>query len=162
MDTPPPQSSSTPSPTPSQLLAEQFGNVLNTLSSFKSQISMLSNQVKSLEKNVRKQMKQLEREAKKNKNKGNRKASGFAVPTNISADLCKFMGQPEGTQMARTEVTKHIIQYIKDKNLPDKQNKKIIKPDKALKSLLNLKPTDEVTYFNLQKYMNKHFVAKAT
>ena len=60
MDTPPPQSSSTPSPTPSQLLAEQFGNVLNTLSSFKSQISMLSNQVKSLEKNVRKQIKKLE------------------------------------------------------------------------------------------------------
>ena len=74
-----------------QLMTEQFASVLNTLSSFKSQISMLSNQVKALEKNVKKQMKALEREAKKNKNKGNRKASGFAVPTKISADLCKFM-----------------------------------------------------------------------
>jgi len=145
-----------------QLMTEQFASVLNTLSSFKSQISMLSNQVKALEKNVKKQMKALEREAKKNKNKGNRKASGFAVPTKISADLCKFMGQPTGAKMARTEVTKYIIQYIKDKNLPDKKNKKVIKPDKALKSLLDLTDEDEVTYFNLQKYMNKHFVSKST
>ena len=127
-------------------ITEQFCSVLNTLSSFKSQISMLSAQVK------------LQREAAKNKNKGNRKASGFAVPSKISNDLCKFMGKPEGSEMARTEVTKYIIQYIKRNNLPDKNNKKVIKPDTALKSLLNLQPNDEVTYFNLQKYMNKHFV----
>jgi chromatin remodeling complex protein RSC6 len=139
-------------------ITEQFSSLLNTLSSFKSQISMLSSQVKALEKNVKKQMKQLQREAQKNKNKGNRKASGFAVPSKISKDLCKFMGKPEGSEMARTEVTKYIIQYIKTNDLPDKNNKKVIKPDTALKSLLNLKPNDEVTYFNLQKYMNKHFV----
>jgi hypothetical protein len=49
-------------------------------------------------------------------------------------------------------------QYIKNNDLPDKDNKKIIKPNNALKSLLNVKPTDEVTYFNLQKYMNRHFI----
>jgi len=59
MDTPSDSTSPPQELTPSQLLAEQFANVLNTLSSFKSQISMLSNQVKSLEKNVRKQMKKL-------------------------------------------------------------------------------------------------------
>ena len=106
----------------------------------------------------KKQMKQLEREAKKNRNKGNRKASGFAVPTKISSDLCKFMGQPEGTELARTEVTKYIIQYIKDNKLPDKHNKKIIKPDKQLKNLLQTSDDEVVSYFNIQKYMNKHFV----
>ena len=39
--------------------------ILNTLSSFKSQITMLSNQVRALQKNVNKQMRVLEREAKK-------------------------------------------------------------------------------------------------
>ena len=155
----------TPPNTPTQKensdIHEQFATLLNSLSSFKSQISMLSAQVKAVEKNVKKQMKQLEREIKKNKNKGNRKASGFAVPTKISKDLCKFMGKPEGSEMARTEVTKYIIQYIKNNKLPDKKNKKVIKPDSALKSLLDLKPEDEVTYFNLQKYMNKHFVTNA-
>ena len=93
-------------------VTEQFASVLNSLSGLKSYIRALEAQVKSVEKNVRKQMKQLERESKKNKNKGNRKASGFAVPTKISNDLCKFMGKPEGFQMARTEVTKYIINYI--------------------------------------------------
>ena len=125
------------------VIADQFSSVLNTLSAFKSQISMLSAQVKALEKSVKKQMKQLEREAQKNKNKGNRKASGFAVPSKISNDLCKFMGKPEGSEMARTEVTKYIIQYIKNNNLPDKNNKKVINPDNALKSLLNIKPNEE-------------------
>lgn len=139
-------------------VTEQFDSVLNLLSGLKSHIRALEAQVKSVEKSVIKQMKQLERESKKNKNKGNRKASGFAVPTKISNDLCKFMGKPEGFQMARTEVTKYIINYIKSNNLPDKKNKKVINPDTALKSLLDIKPTEEVTYFNLQRYMNKHFV----
>ena len=62
-------------------------------------------------------MKHMAREAKKNKNKGNRKPSGFAVPTKISNDLCDFMGKPGGSQVARTEVTQYIIQYIKQKDL---------------------------------------------
>jgi len=142
----------------SSVINEQFVTLLNSLSSFKSQISMLSAQVKSIEKSVKKQMKQLQREVLKNKNKGNRKASGFAVPTKISNELCKFMGKAEGSEMARTEVTKYIIHYIQSNNLPDKDNKKVINPDAALKSLLDVKPSDEVTYFNLQKLMNKHFV----
>ena len=89
-------------------------------------------------KKCKKGIKKLERELNKNKSKGNRKASGFAVPTKISQDLCKFMGVKEGTQLARTEVTKFIIQYIKDKELPDKI-KKVIKPDKKLKSCWILK-----------------------
>ena len=144
------------------VIKEQFQDLLSNLSSLKSQLTMLSNQVKSLEKNVRKDMKKLQKEAQKNKNKGNRKASGFAVPTKISKDLCKFMNQPDGTEMARTEVTKYIIQYIKDNNLPDSTNKKVIKPDKRLKTLLKINKNDEVTYFNLQKYMNKHFINSKT
>ena len=137
---------------------DQFKSLLNTLGSFKSQISMLNAQVKTIERSINKEMKKLQKAAQKNKNKGNRKASGFAVPSKISNDLCKFMGKPEGSEMARTEVTKYIIHYIKTKNLPDKTNKKVINPDNALKSLLDVKSTDKVTYFNLQKYMNKHFV----
>ena len=151
-------SSSTQNSVDTSNVTEQFASLLASLSALKSNIRGLEAQVKSVEKNVRKQIRQLERESKKNKNKGNRKASGFAVPTKISKDLCKFMGKPEGFQMARTEVTKYIIHYIKSNNLPDKENKKKINPDTALKSLLDIKPSEEVTYFNLQRYMNKHFV----
>ena len=141
-------------------ITSQFSNILNTLSIFKTQITMLQNQMKSLEKTVKKKMKSLEKESKKNKMKGNRKPSGFAVPTKISDELCDFMKKPYGSEIARTEVTKYLIKYIKEKDLQWPKNRKIIKPNKALRSLLGTTTKDEVTYFNLQKWMNRHFVKK--
>ena len=148
------------STTTSDDMGEKFSGILNTLGSFRQQITMLQGQVRALEKSVNKKMRTLAREAKKNQNKGNRKPSGFAVPTSITDDLCDFMGKEAGTQVARTEVTQFIIQYIKDKDLQWENNRKIIKPDEKLKNLLGVEDKDEVTYFNLQKYMNKHFVSK--
>jgi len=139
-------------------VCDQFSGVLGTLSSFRSQITMLQNQVRALEKTVGKQMRTFAREAKKNKNKGNRKPSGFAVPTKISDELCLFMQKPKGSTAARTEVTQYIIKYIKDNDLQWNENRKIIKPNDDLKILLNVKEDDEVTYFNIQRFMNKHFI----
>ena len=45
--------------------------------------------------------------------------------------------------------------------LQDKENGRKIHPDAKLATLLKLKKTDELTYFNLQKYMSHHF-AKST
>jgi len=143
---------------PTDEVCEQFSGVLSTLSSFRSQITMLQNQVRALEKTVGKQMRTYARESKKNKNKGNRKPSGFAVPTKISDELCLFMQKPKGSTAARTEVTQYIIKYIKDNDLQWIENRKIIKPNDDLKILLNIKENDEVTYFNIQRFMNKHFI----
>lgn len=138
---------------------QSFKDVLDNLQGLKSYINIVSNKVKNLEKSVNKKMRKLEKEAKKNRLKGNRKASGFAVPGKISKELCLFMKKEEGAEVARTEVTKYIIKYIEDNKLKNPANKKEILPDKALKSLLDIKnPTDGVTYFNIQKYMNKHFL----
>jgi chromatin remodeling complex protein RSC6 len=139
-------------------VCDQFSGVLGTLSSFRSQITMLQNQVRALEKTVGKQMRTFAREAKKNKNKGNRKPSGFAVPSKISDELCVFMQKPKGSSAARTEVTQYIIKYIKDNDLQWNENRKIIKPNTPLKNLLNVKKNEEVTYFNIQRFMNKHFI----
>ena len=142
-------------------IGEQFVDVLSMLSGFRNQITMLQNHIRGLEKNVKRQMKMLQKEAKKNRNKGNRKPSGFAVPTPISNQLCDFMKKPHGSEVARTEVTQYIISYIKTHNLQFPQNRKVIKPDKSLKTLLALTSKEEVTYFNLQRFMNKHFVKKS-
>jgi chromatin remodeling complex protein RSC6 len=63
--------------------------------------------------------------------------------------------------MARTDVTREINKYIRTNNLQDKENGRKINPDKKLTSLLKLKKGDELTYFNLQRYMSPHF-AKAS
>lgn len=148
-------------PEEKDLIGQQFEGVLTTLTTFRQSITALQSQIRGLEKSVRKEMKVLRKEASKNRAKGNRKPSGFAKPSAVTAELCKFMGKEEGTEIARTEVTQHLIQYIKDNELQFAENKKIIVPDATLKSLLGVKDGDEVTYFNLQRLMNKHFVKKS-
>ena len=136
-----------------------FKDILGCISSLKSQLTALSHQIKLVEKKVNKKMKSLEKENIKNINKGNRNPSGFANPTKISSELCEFMKIPNGSEVARTEVTKHIIQYIKDNNLQSKENAKLIAPNNKLKKLLKVKDTDDpLSYFNIQRYMNKHFI----
>ena len=152
--------SSTKQPEEKDVIGQQFDGVLTTLSTFRQSITALQTQIRGLEKAVRKEMKGLRKEASKNRAKGNRKPSGFAKPSLVTAELCKFMGKDEGTEIARTEVTQYLIQYIKDHELQFAENKKIIVPDATLKALLDVKDGDEVTYFNLQRLMNKHFVKK--
>lgn len=132
-----------------------FNNLLITLKQFKKDINKLNNDVIKLQEKNEKQMKKMQ---KKNANKKKRKPSGFAKPLNVTDDLCSFMGKNSGTKIARTEVTQHLIKYIKDNNLQNNENKRNIIPDKKLKKLLKLKKKDELTYFNLQKYMNVHYI----
>ena len=103
-------------------------------------------------------MKTLKKEANKNRNKGNRKPSGFAKPSRVSDELCVFMNKEKGTEIARTEVTQFLIKYINEHSLQFADNKKVIIPDVTLKKLLDVKDGQEVTYFNLQGLMNKHFI----
>ena len=74
------------------------------------------------------------------------------------------MNKPEGSELARTEVTKALVNYIKEHNLIncDSDNKNKIVPDEKLKNLLGLKEEElnELNYFSIQKYMNKHFYSK--
>lgn len=146
------------SPTNLEQLCTNFEGLFDTISTFRTQLTMLQNQVKTIERSSKKYIKQLERELSKRKSKGNRKPSGFAKPTKISEKLCEFMNKPMGTELARTEVTQHLISYIKKNKLQNETNKRLITPDSQLKSLLGIKDSDELNYFNLQSYMNQHFI----
>jgi upstream activation factor subunit UAF30 len=97
--------------------------------------------------------------SKKRKN-ANRKPSGFVKPAIISTELATFLNKNQGSEMARTEVTKEINVYIKQHNLQDPANGRRILPDATLRKLLKLSKSDELTYFNLQKYMSPHFPSK--
>jgi upstream activation factor subunit UAF30 len=137
----------------------KFDLIVNSLTNFKSQINTVQQQIRLLEKDVKKQMKNYKKVLIKSKNKGSRKPSGFANPTKVTKQLCEFMNKKEGSEIARTEVTRALISYIKSNNLQDKNNKKVIAPDNKLKNLLDIDENEELTYFNLQKYMNKHFIS---
>lgn len=139
-------------------LFSQFEQLILQLNLIKTQINGMHHNIKSLEKNVKKQMKTLKKEVVKTKNKGNRQPSGFAKPTKVTKELCEFMNKEDGSEIARTEVTRALVSYIKENKLENESNSKIISPDDKLKLLLGLDDKEQLTYFNIQKYMNKHFV----
>jgi len=133
----------------------EFSAKLNQLGSL---IASLKSEYKTMERQWTKDIKAAQKASKKGKRKtGNRQPSGFVKPTKISDELAKFLEKPTGSEMARTDVTREINQYIRKHNLQDKENGRKINPDAKLQSLLKLKKTDELTYFNLQRYMSPHF-----
>ena len=122
----------------------------------------LRSEFRVLERQTVRELKNAQKASQKKKRKtGNRAPSGFVKPTLISNELAGFLGKPEGSEMARTEVTREINKYIRTNNLQDKENGRKINPDKKLTSLLKLKKGDELTYFNLQRYMSPHFAKSA-
>ena len=144
-------------------LDDQFKDILTRLQQFRTLSQTLMADVRKLQKNVSRQVRESTKKNKKRRNVGDAKRppSGFAKPTLISDSLCQFLGVESGTMMARTEVTKHLTKYIKAHELQNEANKRIINCDSALAGLLNVQPSDEVTYFNLQRYMKPHFPQSA-
>lgn len=140
-------------------LLDEFTTIQNSLSLFKMNITTIQSQLKTLEKRVKKEMKAVEK-GRKQKLVQKKSPSGFAKPTNVTKELCDFMNCPEGSKIARTEVTKALVEYIKSHNLlkNSETSKNVIVPDEKLKKLLGLPNIEEdLTYFSIQKYMNKHF-----
>jgi len=136
-------------------ISTEFLSKLNQLSAL---IGSLKTEYRSLEKKWTREIKTAQKtNAKRKRKSGNRQPSGFVKPTKISDELAKFLEKPVGSEMARTDVTREINKYIRSHSLQDKENGRKINPDAKLQTLLKLKKTDELTYFNLQRYMSPHF-----
>lgn len=147
---------------PEVALANEFTSVLAAIQEVTSKVSALRSALRALEKKAVREVKAANKRSKKGRKKsGTRTPSGFVKPTQISEELAAFLGKSKGTEMARTEVTKEINAYIRANKLQDPKNGRIILADAKLTNLLRLKKDDELTYFNLQKYMSPHF-AKAS
>ena len=154
-----PASSSSPD---TSALLSMYADYSNKLQAAHATWTSLRSEFRLLERQTARELKNAQKASQKKKRKvGNRAPSGFVKPTLISNELAGFLGKPEGSEMARTDVTREINKYIRTNNLQDKENGRKIIPDKKLTSLLKLQKGDELTYFNLQRYMSPHF-AKAS
>ena len=143
---------------PYQHVIDQLHEQTAALNALTGQCQALKKSYSALEKVVVRELKAAHKsQQKKKKKQGNRAPSGFVKPTPISSELASFLGRSKGEQMARTEVTREINAYIRKHSLQDPDNGRKINPDSALKTLLKLTSKDELTYFNLQKYMSPHF-----
>ena len=139
-------------------IAAQSVEFMAKLNQLGSMVASLKSEYRTLEKKWARELKAAQKSSsKKKKRAGNRAPSGFVKPTRISDELASFLGKDKGSEMARTDVTREINKYIRSHNLQDAGNGRKINPDQKLQTLLKLKKTDELTYFNLQRYMSPHF-----
>ena len=135
-----------------------FSDFYSKLQVFSTNFAGLKSDFRLLQKTVSRELRVAKKLSSKRARKmGKRSPSGFTVPTPVSLELATFLGKPQGTEMARTDVTKEINNYIRANSLQDKTNGRKIIPDAKLATLLKVGKTDELTYFNLQRYMSPHF-----
>jgi hypothetical protein len=125
--------------------------------------------LKEIQSEHKKQEREVVRAAKKlNKRRGRKAtlaADGTVVKSNkpyvftrlnnVTDALCVFLGKPKGTQFSRSDVTKAVIGYAREKGLMQGQN---INTDSALRALLNVTEAEKVTILNLQKSLKVHYL----
>ena len=148
-----------PSETP---YLEEFSALITELETTLNTVKTLKTRLQKLEKLVHRDHKA---NLKKIRGKKRRVAdpnnpSGFNKPGPVSAELRKFLGLKKDELISRTNVTKSIHTYCKDKGLQDSADKRNLKPDASLRKLLKMGKADELTFFNLQKYMKVHYPNK--
>ena len=139
-----------------------YGSVLTKLQGAQALIASIRSEVNELKRQHARELRAANKANKRRKTNVNRAPSGFVKPTLISNELAAFLGKPEGSVLARTEVTREVNAYIRTQKLQDKDNGRKINPDAKLLKLLKLKKGEELTYFNLQKYMAAHFAKSST
>jgi len=148
---------------PTTTLDEDLKAVTGNLTTLKETVAAMLAQVKKLDKRVHREIK----DARKRKRRAApvegeevkpRVPSIFERPVQVTDELCAFLSKAKGTLMSRSEVTKAVNVYVKEKNLKDKH---AITPDAPLKKLLAIADGEPLTYFNLQKYLNRHYVKAA-
>ena len=142
---------------------QEFATVLEQLTAAQSMLKSLTTTVRQLEKRVARDRKVMQKKMKGRAKRvvdPNKPPSGFAKPGPVSNELRTFLKLGSDELIARTEVTKKITEYCKAHNLQKAEDKRTINVDGPLKKLLRLKKGDELTFFNLQKYMKIHYPNK--
>ena len=142
--------------------ADEFTHLLGQLRTLQTTLKELTLYTAKLEKRVAKDQKAVQKRVngKRKRAPGSGSPSGFSKPGKVSDELRTFLKLGKDELIARTEVTKRINAYCKEHNLQGEKDKRILKADKTLMKLLRLKKGDELTFFNLQKYMKVHFPNK--
>ena len=143
-------------------LEAEVKSLTSRLMALREVVSELVTESKRLEKKSGKVQKVADKRRRRAKVEGDAskpaRVSIFQIPVKISPELCAFMGRPAGSEESRSNVTKYVTTYVKENNL---KNKHDINPDAKLRSLLRVPTTDKLTYFNLQKFLNVHYVKNA-
>jgi hypothetical protein len=161
-----------PAATDATAVVEDGASLLAGYKALGEQIAAAVAALKHIQSEHKKQEREVVRAAKKlNKRRGRKATVGadgaaasnkpyvFTKLNNVTDALCVFLGKPKGTQFSRSEVTRAVIGYAREKGLMQGQN---INTDSALRALLGVTEADKVTILNLQRSLKVHYLKTPT
>jgi chromatin remodeling complex protein RSC6 len=123
--------------------------------SIQASLAALEKMVKSLQRETHKIRQKLE-DPTGEKAKARSENNSFKKPQQISDQLRAFLNLSAGELVSRSDVTKRVFAYAKEKSL---NNGKVINLDQTLKDLLKPAEGQDVTVTNLQKFINHHYIS---
>jgi len=130
------------------------------LTSLSNDIASLRSDVKNLAKLVRK-VRNHQEDPTGEKAKARTKNNGFNRQMEVSDKLKAFLELAEGETVSRSDVTRRVNKYIKEKELKHPDNGRVIVLDDGLSKLLAPPDGEQVTFLNMQKYISPHYIKPA-
>jgi chromatin remodeling complex protein RSC6 len=140
--------------------AATFENIVKSVRQTQSCLREINTALIVLNKEYQKSNKPIHKK-KSMKKVGDTSRSGITQEVAVSKELEKFMGLKTGEMVSRTAVTRAVTAYIKAHNLQEPTNRRNIILDATLTDLLNPPKDDQVTYFNLQRYLKVHYISSS-
>jgi upstream activation factor subunit UAF30 len=125
-----------------------------TLDSLAVALEAIAKEQRALRKDIRKIRQHIE-DPTGEKQEARTKNNGFNKPLDVSEKLRTFLSLPTGEKISRSQVTRRVNEYVEAKGLKAGQN---ISLDDTLKDLLQVPEGVQVTFLNIQKYINPHYV----
>lgn len=117
-------------------------------------LELLAKELKALRKDVRKIRQHFE-DPTGEKQAARSQNNGFNKPLNVTDKLRTFLGLAADEKISRSQVTARINTYVTEKGLKAGQN---ISLDATLKDLLQPPEGTQITFLNIQKYINPHYI----
>lgn len=125
-----------------------------TLESLSAALDVLAKEQRALRKDVRKIRQHIE-DPTGEKQASRAQNNGFNKPLGVSEKLRAFLNLAADEKISRSQVTRKVNEYVEAKGLKTGQN---ISLDATLKDLLQVPEGVQVTFLNIQKYINPHYV----
>lgn len=125
-----------------------------TLETFFEKLDELNTLTKWFNKQGKSILKKSTKAPRRRTGGGGGQKSGFSVPVKVADILARFLEMDPTEHIPRTEVTKRLTSYIKEKELQC-ENKKHFKVDKALADVFSIEPGTQTNWFEMQKFLAK-------
>jgi upstream activation factor subunit UAF30 len=125
-----------------------------TLDSLALDIAAVQKDLKALRKMVRKVIGDIE-DPTGEKKEARTKNNGFNKPQVVTDALRSFLNLGADEMISRSQVTRAVNAYVTEKELKKGQN---ITLDAPLQALLNPPADTQITFLNIQKFLNQHYV----